>query len=230
MAIRIPENKAVGSATKKLPCVILVDTSGSMTHDADKLASGMSELKDYLVNDEMASSSVEVSIVTFDNNARVVEPFGPINELNVPSFNCTGMTAMHAAVDVGLDAINKRRKEYREYGVTSYRPWMYMLTDGGANDADNGAFDKLRDRQENKKLIFFPVAIGSGVNKQLLASLRPDHTIFSIDRESIVGAFQWLSDSLSSVSTTGSGAVTLSDPEEYGIEREHIQIDVDDSD
>ena len=186
MAIRIPENKAVGSATKKLPCVILVDTSGSMVDDQPKLVNGLNELKNYLVNDEMACSSVEVSIVTFDDEARVVEPFGPMNELNIPSIRCDGMTAMHAAVDVGLGAIDKRRKEYKEYGVTSYRPWMYLLTDGGANDADNGSFDKLRDRQANKKLIFFPVAIGEDVDKKLLGSLRPDHTIFSIDRDSIV--------------------------------------------
>ncbi len=227
MAITIPENKAIGSATKKLPCVILVDTSGSMTKDQAKLVEGLKEMKKYLSEDEMACSSVEISIITFDDVARVVEPFGPINELNIPSIHCTGLTAMHAAVEAGLASIAKRRREYKELGIPSYRSWMYLLTDGYANDADNGSFDRLLQRQENKKLIFFPVAIGEGVDKALLASLRPDHTIFSIDRDSIVSAFEWLSDSLSSVSTTSAGTLTLSDPEDYDIEREHIQIDVD---
>ena len=31
MSINIPENKSISSATKKLPCVILIDTSGSMS-------------------------------------------------------------------------------------------------------------------------------------------------------------------------------------------------------
>jgi uncharacterized protein YegL len=230
MSINIPENKSISSATKKLPCVILIDTSGSMSADQQKLVNGMEELKKYLSEDEMACSSVEVSIVTFDNEARVAEPFGPINDLCIPSINCNGMTAMHAAVDIGLKTIDKRRSEYKQYGLSSYRPWMYMLTDGGANDSDNGSFKELVRRQENQKLFFFPVAIGDTVDEKLLGSLHPDNEIFSIDRDRITKAFQWLSDSLSSVSGTKSGTVTLSDPEDFGLQRKHIQIDVGDFD
>ena len=212
MSINIPENKSISSATKKLPCVILIDTSGSMSADQQKLVNGMEELKKYLSDDEMACSSVEVSIVTFDNEARVAEPFGPINDLCIPSINCNGMTAMHAAVDIGLKTIDKRRSEYKQYGLSSYRPWMYMR------------------RQENQKLFFFPVAIGDTVDEKLLGSLHPDNEIFSIDRDRITKAFQWLSDSLSSVSGTKSGTVTLSDPEDFGLQRKHIQIDVGDFD
>lgn len=230
MSINIPENKSISSATKKLPCVILIDTSGSMSADQQKLVDGMKELKNFLTDDEMACSSVEVSIVTFDNEARVAESFGPISELCIPSIRCDGMTAMHAAVDVGLKMLDKRRSEYKQYGLTSYRPWMYLLTDGGANDSDNGSFKELVRRQENRKINFFPVAIGDGVDEKLLGSLRPDNEIFSIDRDRITNAFAWLSDSLSSVSSAGAGMVTLRDPEDYGVTRKPIQIDAGDFD
>ena len=50
MAINIPENKAVGSASKKLPCVGLVDTSGSMSNDQAALVEGIRNLKQYMSN------------------------------------------------------------------------------------------------------------------------------------------------------------------------------------
>lgn len=226
MSINIPENKAVCSASKKLPCVILVDTSSSMCEDQNSLISGLKELKDSIVNDEKANSTVEVCIISFNDHAKVEEVFGPPEVMNIPSVQCSGMTAMHEAVALGIDVIDKRRREYRELGISSYRPWMYMLTDGGANDSDNGSFNKLVERQKAGKLNFFPVAIGKKVDEKTLFSLRPDHMIFSIDRENITGAFEWLSDSLSSVSSIHAGSTTLAAPQEYDISARQLQIDV----
>ena len=227
MTSLIPENKAIEGTDKKFPLVILVDTSGSMISEQHHLIEGLEELKWNLSNDEKACSTTELCIITFNNDARVAEPFGPVSKMIVPDIHCRGLTAMHAAVDAGLQAIEKRLSEYRERGISYYRPMMYLLTDGEANDPDNGAFDRLRQLQEDKKISFFPVAVGEDVNMEMLCSFRPDHVIFTVERGCISKAFDWLYENSSRTSTGTESGVILSDPEEEWIEEEHILIDAD---
>ena len=227
MTSLIPENKAIEGTEKKFPLVILVDTSGSMISEQDKLIEGLNELKWNLSNDEKACSSTELCIITFNNDARVAEPFGPVSKMIVPDIHCRGLTAMHAAVDTGLQAIEKHLKEYRENGVSYYRPMMYLLTDGEANDPDSGAFDRLRQLQKDKKISFFPVAVGEDVNKEMLCSFRPDHVIFTVDRGCISKAFDWFYENCFTTPVGAEGGMNLSDPEDEWIEEEIIQIDVD---
>lgn len=183
-----------------LPCVVLVDTSASMNRVKDQLNEGLASLTGAL-NDQ-ARGRVEFCVIGFDDNARILVPFGPAYDFEIPRIDCDGMTAMHAAVDLGLSELEARKDQYKAKGTAYYRPWMFMLTDGCANDADNGSFDRLLQSQRDKHCTFFPVGIGDQVDKDLLKSLKTDGVILTASKENFKGAFVWLSNSLSRISNS----------------------------
>lgn len=202
-----------------LPCVLLMDTSGSMDEVKEQLYQGLYEFGKSL--DDQARGRVEICVVSFDDDARKKVPFGPAYDYQVPEFKCGGMTAMHSAVDFGLNEIESRKAQYRANGTAYYRPWMFMLTDGGANDSDNGAFERLKQAQKEKHVTFFPVAIGDYADKALLKTLREDGIILTASKEDFTGAFSWLGNSLSKTSSSNPDEkVKLPNPKDYQLEIE----------
>lgn len=199
-----------------LPCVVLVDTSGSMSGSTEQLHNGLVELGEAL--DEQAKGRVEFCIVAFDDKARIVQPFGPAYDYVAPELSCGGMTAMHEAVDFALGELEARKSQYKENCVSYYRPWIFLLTDGGATDSDNGAFGRLIQSQRDKHCTFFSVGIGNGVDWSLLKSLNIDGKTLKASKENFEGAFVWLSNSLTKVSSSNPGTrVGLENPQDYQI-------------
>lgn len=202
-----------------LPCVVLVDTSGSMDSSINQLREGLRELADSL-NDQQ-KGIVEFCIIGFDDDARILVPFGPVYDFEVPKFECGGMTAMHSAVELGLNELDARKRQYKENRTAYYRPWMFMLTDGGANDGNNGSFERLLQYQDEKHCTFYSVAVGESVDRDLLKSLRRDGMILTASKENFKDAFVWLGNSLSVVSSSTPGQkVKLPNPSEYQLEVE----------
>ena len=202
-----------------LPCVVLVDTSGSMDKVKDQLHEGLVALAEAL--DDQARGRVEFCVIGFDDDAHILVPFGPAYDFEAPRLDCDGMTAMHAAVELGLSELEARKDQYKANQTAYYRPWMFMLTDGGANDADNGSFGRLLQSQRDKHCTFFPVGIGDQVDKDLLKSLKTDGVILTASKENFKGAFVWLSNSLSRTSSSNPGQkVTLPNPGDFQLEIE----------
>ena len=202
-----------------LPCVVLVDTSGSMGMVKDQLHDGLVALGEAL--DDQARGRVEFCIIGFDDDARVLVPFGPAYDFEAPRLDCAGMTAMHAAVELGLSELEVRKNQYKANQTAHYRPWMFMLTDGGANDADNGSFERLLQSQRDKHCTFFPVGIGDQVDKDLLKGLQTDGVILTASKENFKGAFVYLSNSLSLVSSSNPDQlIKLPDPHIFQLEIE----------
>lgn len=199
-----------------LPCVILVDTSGSMAKSAAELHKGLVALGEAL-NDQ-ARGRVEFCIIAFDDEAHIIQPFGPAYDYVAPELSCGGMTAMHQAVDYALGELEARKAQYRDNKVSYYRPWIFLLTDGGANDADNGAFGRLIQSQRDKHCTFFSVGIGDEVDLTLLKSLNINGKTLKATREDFKGAFVWLSNSLVKVSSSNRDEkVVLENPQDYQI-------------
>lgn len=200
-----------------LACVVLLDTSTSMHGTEKQLLNGLQDMYDAL--DPLAKGRVEICIIGFDDQARILKPFSPAYDDEIPRFNCEGMTAMHAAVDYGIGELDARKEQYRANHTSYYRSWMFMLTDGEPNDSDNGAFEKLVQYQEDGHCTFFPVAIGEHADTSLLKSLQVDGIVLKATKENFQNSFVWLSNSLSKVSDSDPGSkVPLSDPVEYQLE------------
>ena len=148
----------------RCPCVLLLDTSGSMQGASiDALNQGLHTLRDGLVQDPLASRRVEVAIVTFDSTVKVVQDFVTADQFEPPTLTVQGQTYMGSAIHKALDMIQARKAQYRAHGVTYYRPWVFMITDGEPQgESDNivtQVAQRLRDDEANKRVVFFAVGV-----------------------------------------------------------------------
>ena len=191
-----------------LACAVLVDTSSSMAGKEEDIVEGIRTMKDAIMEDDIARGRVEICLITFDSEVREVCPFGPVSRIEIPDIRTHGMTCTHAAVAFALKRVQERTAEYRSLGMTYKQPWIWLLTDGHSNDADNGAFQALLEAQNTKpnpKCIFYGVAIGDDVNEQELASMSRNSTILKVSKEDFMEAFSFISQSLSMTSRTAPG-------------------------
>ena len=192
-----------------VPCVLLVDISGSMNGlPLEELKEGLRIFGETIKEDEMAVTRADICVFAFNSSVNEVVPFVPAKEFWVPSLNSSGMTAMNQAILCGIEAIKARKREYARHGIPYYRPWLFLLTDGQANDDsyEVQAKTELSNMINNKKLSFFPMGIGNHVDYKMLESYCSGNGhYFKASRENFKNTFLWLSNSLSAISNSSPG-------------------------
>jgi len=186
----------------RCPCVLLLDTSGSMQGaPLDAMLAGLEAFRFDLAVDPLAARRVEIAVVAFDNRIRVVQDFVPPDRFDIPFLNAEGMTHVGAAIEKALDMVEERKARYRAYDVAYYRPWIFLVTDGEpqgeAPDAVQKAVDRLRDAEQRKQVAFFAVGV-ENANMEALAkiSVRQPLRLKGLDFREM---FVWLSRSMQSV-------------------------------
>lgn len=207
-----------------LACAVLVDTSGSMHGYEKQLTDAIAAMKEAIENDDMARGRVEICLITFDDDVREESPFGPITQMVIPRISCDGMTSTHAAVEFALRRVEERKQDYKQNNVSYNQPWIWLLTDGGSNDGDNGSFTALLQAQQNKKCTFFGVAIGDRVNERELGGMHKNGMILRVGKDNLGSVFEFISQSVNPASVQTPGEkVNLQIPND--IEVKFIEID-----
>lgn len=186
----------------RCPCVLLLDTSGSMQGEPlDAMLAGLEAFRFDLAVDPLAARRVEVAVVAFDNRIQVVQDFVSPDRFEIPFLNAEGMTHVGAAIEKALDMVEERKARYRAYDVAYYRPWIFLVTDGepqgeSPDDVDR-AVRRLREAEEKKQVAFFAVGV-ENANMQALARIgsRAPLRLKGLDFREM---FVWLSRSMQSV-------------------------------
>ncbi len=212
-------------------CVLLLDVSGSMAEivsDAgqdlgytvqqdgktyraasggvtkiDKVNEGIRAYHTDLMGDSLAAQRVEVSIITFGNTVQTVNPFVTAHEFTPPTLVANGETPMGAAILQAIEAVDERKRTYKQNGLHYYRPWIFFITDGEPTDAWEPAAAKVHEGEKNKRFAFFAVGV-DGANFDILRQIsvrKPLHLKGYSFRE----MFVWLSQSQRSVSHSNPG-------------------------
>ena len=195
----------------RCPCLLLLDTSYSMRgRPISELNLGLQAFKDELASDSLAMKRVEVGLITFGpvhTRSEFVNPdaFDPM------TLDCTGDTPMGAAIERGLDMIQQRKDAYKANGVAYYRPWIFLITDGGPTDAYQNAANRIKAGEESKAFSFFAVGV-EGADMERLAEISAREPL-KLEGLKFRDLFAWLSASLSNVSRSQVGdAVPLASP------------------
>lgn len=178
----------------------------------ETLQTGIQLFYDAIYEDENARYAAEISIVTFDDTARILTDFSRVeyNDVReqVPVLTTNNLTSLGAGVNLALDCLEKRKKEYKDSGVDYYQPWLVIMTDGEDNGSRaelDRARMRIRQLVSDKKLCVFPFIIGTNEGKATLASLSPAQTPMQIEITQMKGLFTWLGKSIAVVSSGSIG-------------------------
>jgi uncharacterized protein YegL len=118
---------------------------------------------------------------------------------------------MGAAIHQALQMVDDRKAEYKKNGISYYRPWIFLITDGGPTDEWKTAAAAVREGDTGKKFAFFAVGV-KGANMDILSQISVREPL-SLDGLRFRDMFKWLSSSLKSVSQSTPGTdVALTPP------------------
>jgi uncharacterized protein YegL len=197
----------VDNPEPRCPCLLLLDTSGSMNgRPIDELNAGLRVFKEELSSDSMAMQRVEVAIMTF-GPVRVVSDFVTAEDFQPPTLSMTGDTPMGAAIMQGLDMLETRKRLYKEAGISYYRPWVFLITDGAPTDAWQTGAERVRagDNPARKSFSFFAVGVENADMTKLALICSPDRPPLKLKGLSFRELFSWLSSSLGGVARSQPG-------------------------
>ena len=222
--------------TPRLPVALVLDASCSMleiiegefretgqTYEADGqvwqiveggksrldfLNEGLALFLETLHEDEIARYSVELCVIGFGGKAELLLDFGPlqlVDSLQVTPSEVDG-TDLGGAVEMALQRLERRREEYRRYGVDHYKPWLVVMTDGKPTVSGyEQVARRVASLVRNRRLTAFPIGVGRDFDAEKLAMLSPGRVPLQLKGVCFREFFQWLSQSVSTVSRSQPG-------------------------
>jgi uncharacterized protein YegL len=100
---------------------------------------------------------------------------------------------------------------YKSNGIPHYRPWVFLITDGGPTDAWENAARLVHEGEAKKKFKFFAVGVEQA-NFNILKQISVSEPI-ALKGVLFRPLFAWLSSSLGAVSQSNPGdEVKLENP------------------
>ena len=191
----------------RCPCVLLLDTSISMTQNnaIGALNDGIRTFKDELEKDTLAALRVEIAIITFGDGVDIAQDFVTVERFDPPILQANGpSTPMSQGIETALDHIESRKQKYRDSGVGYYRPWVFMITDGEPTgetwEMVDAATQRLKNSEEEQRVAFFTAGV-EGANMEILSRIVP-RTPLPLKGLAFNELFVWLSSSMSQVSSS----------------------------
>ncbi len=176
----------------------------------DEMVEGVRSFYANLKEDEVASFSAEICVVTFGGTSpKLVMDFANLNlQSEFPDLTADGETPMGEAVNLALDCLEKRKQEYKDAGVDYFQPWLVLMTDGAPNGSKSElerACKRTSELANARKLSIFPIGIGNEADLKTLAKFSPRRAPLRLKNMNFKGFFEWLSQSVSRTSQSMPG-------------------------
>ena len=191
---------------QRCPCVLLLDISGSMAgNPIAQLNNGLQDFRDSIQKNELAAMRVEVALITFGGAVDVKQDFITVDQFFPPNLVANGGTPMGAAINTALDKLEERKQIYKSAGISYFRPWVFLITDGEPTDEWHAAATRIQAMEDRKGVTFFVVGVDKAkmdTLAQIAPKNRPPAKLNGLDFSAM---FLWLSSSLGKVSDSKIG-------------------------
>lgn len=202
----IPNVDFINNSNQRTPCVLILDTSGSMTGDPiAALNDGIDALCNDLSSDPAARERVRMAVINAGGNqASVLLDWTDGIDLDLGDLECKGMTPLGGALSLALDMIDAERARLRAAGIAYTRPLIYLITDGLATDweAWDAARERCRAEQDARRVQLWCI----GTETADLEALRnTGGAVLRLNGLRFIELFQFLSRSVAAVSQAAPG-------------------------
>ena len=211
----------VDNPEPRCPCVLLLDVSGSMAGPRmDMLNFALNGFRETVAGDHLASLRAEIAIVSFDHRVSMVQDFVTVDDFVPPRFTAGGGTRIAGAVLHAFDMLDQRKREYRANSIAYFRPMVFLITDGypehDSAEEIMQATERIREEEAGRHAAFFSFGIEGADMDALAAMSPPNRPPLPLHHAQIGSIFQWLANSVSSISTSQPGQrIRLPDPARY---------------
>lgn len=206
---------------KRLPAVLLLDTSASM--DGQKiieLNNGLKVLEQHFdpeTGDPTVLRSVELALITFGAggvNIIDLRTGRPTSDLDLafveagqfvaPTLTTGGSTPMGPAMDLALDTLTARKSFYKANSIPYFRPWIFLISDGAPDIGWEEAADRARREVAGNHVIIWSIGV-DGADLQTLSQFSGDLKDHTLELKGLYFSelFAFISNSISAASTSG---------------------------
>ena len=205
---KIPKNiTSFDNSEMRCLCVLVIDVSGSMKLSQNALNSSLKSFMSDLLHGrngfkEYSKEQVELSVVQFDSNVEVLRIPSLIKKGDyIPQLKVRGLkTNTSDALRKAMTIVDNQKIHYKLKGLSYYRPWIILLTDGNPNPYCKEEMESLiadvNRGIDERKFMFTAIGIGTEVDKNFLDRISKGNYSY-ISRANISDFFQTLSASMS---------------------------------
>ncbi|MGW5639254.1 vWA domain-containing protein [Streptomyces sp. NPDC003832] len=187
----------LGLAGTRMPLMLVIDTSSSMSRVMGDLNSALASWAQSLAEDPLLAASVDIAMITFGGEVTLWQgprplsdeqpalspsPFVPAATFDPPHLRAHGVTPTARALREAIDTLADYKARLRQAGRTYYRPQILLVTDGYPSDEQGHAshayrelLPQLREDEAARRYRLFTIGVGdqSAGAQQVLAELSP---------------------------------------------------------
>lgn len=198
------------SHAQRTPCVLVLDTSSSMSSDnrMENLNAALKAFEAAVKSREDLRQQVLLMVLGFGSEVELLSDWTQADEFTAPTLVANGMTAMGEAMRLAHAAVEDIHKRLKGEGIPFTRPWIFLMSDGGPNDEGwQQAAAESRRACEDKRAVVWPLAVPPNADASALkAFARSDMDVFAVGEDGNFEAiFEWLATSLGELANSQPG-------------------------
>lgn len=207
---RLSSADLIQNSANRVPVCLCVDASYSMLRDKrmEHVNNGIRSFIQNSADDAYVCDSIDLCIITFSGRGvQVVQDFANVKSIagQFQDITPNGGTPLAKAVRFALDKIERQRDSYEAYGITSYRPWLILMSDGAADDDVSAVAREVRRLQQNRQLKVKCIGMGTGEECRDLAAFSLSGRVDNCGALEIENFFDFLSRSAAGLSQAQPG-------------------------
>lgn len=180
----------------------------------ESVKSGLHALTSSLRQDPYALETVHLSVMTFDQDVKVLTPLTPLEQFQVPEIVLprSGPTHLGLALERLLEEMDRTVRKTTEEARGDWRPMLFVMTDGAVSDLM--AYEEILPAVKARGFAtIIACAAGPKARRDQLELLTDKVvTLETMDSAGFSALFKWVSASISAGSGSAGGALDLPPP------------------
>lgn len=185
---------------RRLPVYLVLDVSASMTGEPiEAVKNGMKTLVAALRQDPYALETANLSVLTFNHEAKQEVPLTELSLFQEPQIKASGQTGLGAALLLLSECINREVNKSTAKQKGDWRPLVFLMTDGLPTDDWSSGLQQFK---KQKCGLVVACAAGPHADTSILKEITEEVVqLDTADSNSIQAFFKWVSSSVSISST-----------------------------